>query len=406
MSRIALAAMAVTVFAAPMSGSAQDKRQLQKQWEESAAKLRAAGEPMDRCSLGGTVAVGPTVIRATGTSALKPGDKLLVLNGKPVAGKTPEEVIGILRQIAPATVMPTTVERNGHPVELSVACSNARQVTEPMLNALDFAARGKFDECVETISKMQYVDTATAAMKVQCATLSRNSGRYNMDELGAGVLEMAIEDATYVPGFRTQLVQQLHASEGQITRGLGAAKYQSMVDATKRWPGGETLYASAAPDWALFRRNAESELRGRLIDPDSAHIQWPYGFTMGTWKPFLAKAIEGYWTCGLINARNRMGGYTGATAFVVVLDPSGYVKYSEIGNGKDFDILTASCNKSAKMLPPAPAELLATPSSSSKGGVESLADEIKKLVDLKNSGALTEAEFQAAKAKLLNDAPR
>lgn len=35
----------------------------------------------------------------------------------------------------------------------------------------------------------------------------------------------------------------------------------------------------------------------------------------------------------------------------------------------------------------------------------SLSDELQRLADLKSSGALTEAEFEQAKAKLLNDDP-
>jgi hypothetical protein len=117
----------------------------------------------------------------------------------------------------------------------------------------------------------------------------------------------------------------------------------------------------------------------------------------------MSKRIDGYWSCGLINARNRMGGYTGSTAFVVVLDPAGYVKYAEIGESKDFDLLTATCSNSVKHLPPPPRELLASQAGERSAGSSSpsLADELQKLVDLRNSGALTEEEFQAAKKQLL-----
>jgi hypothetical protein len=40
------------------------------------------------------------------------------------------------------------------------------------------------------------------------------------------------------------------------------------------------------------------------------------------------------------------------------------------------------------------------------GQSTSVADELKKLVDLKNSGALTDAEFQAAKSRLLGTSGR
>lgn len=401
MYRMTVMILSVALAAAPAIGAAQTKDQVRNQGKEFAAKYRALGEPRDRCSLGSSLATGSVVIRTNGASALRPGDKLLSLNGTSTVGKTPEEVVGILRQTPPTAVLAASVERDGHPMDVSVACINARLTTEPTLTALEFAARGKFDECVSTISQMAYIDTSVATLRAQCAAVSRNSAKYNMSALGAQLLEMGIEDARYAPSLRADVVQRLHNAEGGITQGQGAARYQALVEATKRGPGDESLYASAAPDWALFRRNAESTLRNRLIDPDSARIQWPQGFTMGTWKPFMSKSIEGYWTCGLINARNRMGGYTGSTAFVVVIDPSGYVKYSEIGKSKDYDFLTASCSKSVKMLPPPPPELTALASAPSNVGVVSLADELKKLVDLRSSGALTEAEFQAAKAKLL-----
>jgi hypothetical protein len=160
------------------------------------------------------------------------------------------------------------------------------------------------------------------------------------------------------------------------------------------------MYDASEPDWALFRRNSEAALRARLIDPGSAQINWPYGFLLGSWRPLFSKRIEGYWTCGTVNARNRMGGYTGRTSFVVVLDRNATVLYSDVGEAKDIDVLTSQCNGSAKLLPPPPSALggvLASPPAANT----SIADEIKKLADLKDSGALTEAEFQAAKTRLL-----
>jgi hypothetical protein len=63
-------------------------------------------------------------------------------------------------------------------------------------------------------------------------------------------------------------------------------------------------------------------------------------------------------------------------------------------------VLTSHCNGSVKLLPPPPAALgrVLTPKPAAN---TSIADEMKMLADLKNSGALTEAEFQAAKARLL-----
>lgn len=403
MSRIAVVALAV-LSVMPSLSAAQSKDEVRSTAKQNAARLRMLGEPLARCSLGANLGAGPVVLRTHGSSRLRPGDKLLALDGASVAGKTTEDVVAILRKTAPTSTMSLSVERNGEPAEVSVACTDSRPTFEALLAALDLASRGKFDECASTVAQMQNIDTSSAALQADCASLSRNASKAEVSFLVAKVAEMAIEDARYAPEARSAIVKQLRNMEGIIAQGQGAARYQQLVDATKLWPGGESLFVSSAPDWALFRRNAESALRSRLIDPESARIEWPHGFLLGTWKPFLSKPIDGYWSCGLINARNRMGGYTGSTAFVVVLDPTGYVKYSEVGGTRDFDALSASCAKSVKLLPPVPAELknVATPSDSS--GASSLADELKKLVDLKNAGALSDAEFQAAKAKLLGGA--
>lgn len=156
---------------------------------------------------------------------------------------------------------------------------------------------------------------------------SKEGKRYNLPQIAYAAMRMMFEDARWVSGPRTELIGRLHAVEAFITQGLGAARYQELVELTKKWPGGERVYESGVPDWATFRRNAEAALRGKLIDPDSGRIEWPYGFLYGTWKPLLGRRVDGYWTCGLINARNRMGGYTGSTYFVVVLDRNGRVEY-------------------------------------------------------------------------------
>jgi hypothetical protein len=157
--------------------------------------------------------------------------------------------------------------------------------------------------------------------------------------------------------------------------------------------------SSGRLDFSLFRRNAEAAIKSGLFDPSSAQIEWPYGFTQGTWKPLLRKRISGYLTCGRVNAKNRMGGYVGATAFVVVLDASGNVIFKDIGDGGSYDLVAASCHKSASMFPPPQVELLdrAAPTPSNA----SLADQLAKLAELKASGALTQEEFDVAKKQLL-----
>ncbi|WOF44369.1 SHOCT domain-containing protein [Sphingopyxis indica] len=153
-------------------------------------------------------------------------------------------------------------------------------------------------------------------------------------------------------------------------------------------------------DYDLFRRNGEEAVKSLLIDPGSAQFEWPYGFLDGYWKPFLRKRVNGLVTCGRVNARNRMGGYTGPTYFVVVMDRSGAVLFKELGESNEMDFVSASCTKSAGSFPPPPA-ITQAEAVSPAPSTPSLADQLQQLVSLRDSGALTPDEFEAAKKKLL-----
>jgi hypothetical protein len=399
-------AIGASLAALPAAAHAQDKDAFRAETRMAAAKLRSAGEPKDRCFIGGVVGEGAIVTRIVSPTSLMPGDKLVALNGVALSGKSVDDIVVQLRGIDPAAVVPVRVERGGKALDLQVSCSNARPVMTALLEGLDQAAAGKFDDCVTALSQRQDLGTYGVMIKAQCASLSKASKGYNLPQLAYDAMRMMLEDAQWVAAPRTELIGRLHASEAFITQGLGEARYRELVDITKRWPGGQGAYESGAPDWALFRRNAEAALREKLIDPESGRIEWPYGFTYGTWKPLLGKRVDGYWSCGLINARNRMGGYTGSTYFVVVLDRNGLVQYSDMGTAQDFDIISTQCSKSVKLLPAAPPELAGSSTGSSSAPSVSIADELKKLADLRASGAITETEFQAAKQKLLGTPQR
>lgn len=74
------------------------------------------------------------------------------------------------------------------------------------------------------------------------------------------------------------------------------------------------------PSWDEFRQIGEAAIIARLIDPESARITWRTGIYKGGFTPLFAHRVSGYAACGSVNAKNRMGGYTGATTFVVVID--------------------------------------------------------------------------------------
>ena len=93
------------------------------------------------------------------------------------------------------------------------------------------------------------------------------------------------------------------------------------------------------PTEAEFFRVAEEEIRNSLIDPDSGRFDWPNPIVRGYWPEtgYSRAGYFGYFTCGRINARNRMGGYTGRKPFAVVYR-YGRILYSNIADSTYGDI--------------------------------------------------------------------
>ena len=110
------------------------------------------------------------------------------------------------------------------------------------------------------------------------------------------------------------------------------------------------------PTWERAVPLAEAALRSNLIDPQSAQIEWPYNFVRGTLKPLIGRRRTGWYTCGWVNAKNRMGGYTGRVWFLVMIN-SGAVTEVDIGSVDGIDPASATCPDLVKkgMLPAAPA---------------------------------------------------
>lgn len=96
------------------------------------------------------------------------------------------------------------------------------------------------------------------------------------------------------------------------------------------------------PTWEGGVRLVEAALRERLIDPQSAQIEWPYNFTSGSLKSLFGKRRAGWFTCGRVNARNRMGGYTGRVWFLAMIN-SGVVVDLDIGTADGVDAASATC---------------------------------------------------------------
>lgn len=145
------------------------------------------------------------------------------------------------------------------------------------------------------------------------------------------------------------------------------------------------------PNWAEVRRHAERQWRAFLIDPDSATFEYVSGFQWGSTRLGLRKRRYGWVACGNINAKNRLGGYTGREPFFVFIDAQ--TREVEV----DYRWSRASTCDSGRYVPLQP-EMLSAPVDKSP---LSIADELAKLADLRDKGIITQAEFESQKAKLL-----
>ena len=109
------------------------------------------------------------------------------------------------------------------------------------------------------------------------------------------------------------------------------------------------------PTWERAVPLAEAAIKSDLIDPSSAQFEWPYNFSSGSLKGLLTKRRAGWITCGWVNAKNRMGGYTGRVWFIVVIN-NGVVTDSAVGTPDGIDYASATCPNLLKQgfLKPAP----------------------------------------------------
>jgi hypothetical protein len=102
------------------------------------------------------------------------------------------------------------------------------------------------------------------------------------------------------------------------------------------------------PSWDKFREIGETYVISQTIDPDSAKISWTGKYFKGEHKPVLLPRSYGYVSCGSVNAKNRMGGYTGASAFIVVVDYD-RVLYGEIDRSTG-GLAGKACNEYARQM--------------------------------------------------------
>lgn len=143
------------------------------------------------------------------------------------------------------------------------------------------------------------------------------------------------------------------------------------------------------PDWAAVRSAAEAAIKPTLFDPASAQIEWTSGFEWGSVKPVIGARKWGWVGCLSLNAKNRMGGYVGAETYWVLYKPDRSVTFAS--KSEYF----SQCDTPGKA--PVQPQLVAV----QNAGAPSVADELTKLASLLERGVITREEFDAQKAKLL-----
>lgn len=111
-----------------------------------------------------------------------------------------------------------------------------------------------------------------------------------------------------------------------------------------------------------FKNLATPALLKGFFDPSAAQITWDRGLASGYWKPIFSKKIPGWFTCGMVNGKNRFGGYVGAVRFVAVYY-QGRIVFSEVGTPGSFDIVGIGCQKAidSGLLPPAGLSTVSAP---------------------------------------------
>lgn len=390
--------IATSALLAGVPASATPKGDLKDQASTLIGELESNGWPESRCSLGAFFDKG-FIYASSGT--LENGDRLLKLNDVDVDGMPNERVLEVLRGIGATATIPVVVERQGAATELQLQCEDSRADQDTILRGLNFAKRKKVEECVSTLRPLAARNPIAAMYGFQCAALTDNPFSHDLPSVSYDAAKMLIQEATIAPKKRVGAVRFLRSQEG-IMR---TAKRDELIAVTATWEGDEDIWEKSKPDWRRYRQNAERTLLSGFFDPGAAIVEWPYGFKYGTWKPVLQGRIEGYWTCGRVNGKNRMGGYVGSRYFVVVMGHSAEVLFYEVGDGGSYDFVAGACQNSVSQLPPPPAEFFETaasaPVANSAVPAPSVADELKKLAELFEAGALTKEEYDAAKAKVL-----
>jgi hypothetical protein len=168
-----------------------------------------------------------------------------------------------------------------------------------------------------------------------------------------------------------------------------------VLDPTHDWDAIASAYFAdhVVADWQKAWATAKNAVLTMLIDPDSAKVEPRSGFGIAAFS-----GVRGHAVCFTVNAKNMYGGYTGDQFYGVVLDDKGSVIKIDRDNGRYDSHMETQCI--VAHLPPI--NFIADEKPQNAQGGNSIASQMQSLADLHQRGVLTDAEFTAAKAKLLN----
>jgi Short C-terminal domain len=390
-------AISVALFFGSSAAIAGPDEDLRDAALAQAAKLRVEGWPKERCYTGVSF-YNNTLVEGNGN--ILAGDKLLYVNSTSLEKATTDEVTKALGTIPPNVRITLQVDRNGKVINLEQQCGNLADIQRPYLQALDLAGKKKWYECVDMLSSRPN-DPLFLDLRTRCARVSRKATEYPIQEWVDKSMRNNIAMGAYAKDSRLELAKALLKARFDTS----PTTYASLTAEVKAWDDGKT-WSQIQPDYAAMKQAAERGVKGRLIDPQSAIIEMPYDFIYGTWSPaFTGSRFEGFMTCGTVNAKNRMGGYTGSTYFISVIDETGFEKYTDMDSTTSEYLrpVDNACAQLVKKLNYVGDFVSSdTGSNSQKNTVLSMAQELEKLADLHAKGALSDEEYAAAKARVLS----
>jgi hypothetical protein len=390
----AIAAAIFCVSTAAIAGPDEDMRDAAR---AEASKLRGQGWPKERCYAG--VSFFNNVV-AEGNGTILAGDELLYIGETSVEKATTEEIGKILGSIPPGGSIVIQVRRNNEVEKISLKCGSLADYQRPYLEALDFAGNKKWYECIDALASRPD-DTFYLNLRARCASVSRKAAEYPIQQWMEQGYRRSIAMGAYNPDSWYGIAASLLKGRFEISPKV----YDSLVEQVKGWDDGKT-WATVQPDYTVMRRAAERGVKSRLIDPQSAIIEMPYDFIYGSWSPaFTGARFEGFMTCGTVNAKNRMGGYTGSTYFISVIDGAGFEKYTDMDSATSeyFRPVDDACSQLVEKLKFVGDQFEQTvDAAGSNADKPSIAQELEKLAQLHASGALSDEEYAAAKARVLS----